>query len=833
MTTLINDLKYSVRMLRKKSGFTAIALVTLAIGIGANTIIFSVVDMLLFRPIQVTEPDRLVGNKIDFFHFLPYEAYVDIRENNQVFSELAAHDGGGGMATLVRNGLTETLLVSHVSANYFSMLGVAPLEGRLFQPLEERVEAEPTAVLTYQFWQEQGGDPNIMGDSLLLNGVPCRVIGVTPKGFKGPFSMGPDCWLSLGCSGRVNHRKHRKLSYPLMMRLTGRLRPGVSMLGAQTQLQSMINPLKTTFPKPGSKTGGTWTLYTLPRLFFGGQGSDHAILSGASLFFLGVSGMVLLIACLNLANMMIIQGTARHREIAIRIAIGGGRWRIIQQLLIEALVMALLGGVLGVALAFGGTRVLNAWVLAGGSTEIPRSAVSALCVRLEMRVLLATLGCCMIATVLFGLKPALRLSKRDVIGDLKDAGIGVIRSVRKRRRWVPRGMSVVSQITLSVVLVMGAGLFIRSALNVAYHDHGYSTRGKLYLKIDPGAAGYDQQRSIQIYRQLTDHLRALPQIAALSEAGGPSVGGNGDELMLREYVPGSENNHAGTLLAKRIDNKTVGVDYFDTLDISLLQGRVFTPLDSVPDAERVVIIDVQLAQKLRPLGSALGCLIQYGQRFASDPHRVIGVVSTVSEVTDSGEHPPFIYKPRAFNSLPGEIMIKLKPSVSEATFLNELPQEIRRIDPRLPIVSLESLIKHLRSHPTVWFTGLGARLAIIFGSMSLFLASLGVYAVKGYMVASRTPELGIRKALGATHWDVMCLVFREGLVLTMVGLVLGLLIGWGIARLISSLFYGVNALDPVSISITVALLGITTMIAGYIPARRAAKVDPMVALRYE
>jgi len=826
MTT---DLKYAIRMLLKRPGFTAIALITLALGIGANTIIFSVVDMLLFRPVHVKEPDRLVGNKLDFFYFLPYEAYVDIRENNQVFSEVAAHDGGAGVATLVKNQVTERIHVSYVSANYFALLGTTPLQGRFYFPQEEQKEAEPSAVLSYRFWQRQGADPNALGKQLLLNGVACCVIGVTPKGFSGPFTIGPDLWLSLGSAGQVN--RHGP-AYP-MMRMMGRLNPGVSMLAAQTQLQSMIPRLKNTFPKPGKKSGGTWQLYVLPRVFSGGEDSDRAILSGVSLFFLGVSGMVLLIACLNLANMFIIQGTARHRELAIRIAIGGGRWRIIQQLLVESLLTALLGGFLGVALAFGGTRLLNAWVLAGQSAEIPSAFVTALCVRLDPRVLLATLGCCMVATMLFGLKPALFLSKRDVISDLKDSGTAVIRSARKGRQWVPRGMSVVCQIALSVVLVMGAGLFVRSALNVGYHDHGYSALGKIHLQVDPLSAGYDQERCIQICRQLTDHLRSLPQVAALCLSGGQSVGGNGDERMLREYVPGSEDNNMGKHLARLINNKTVGVDYFNTLDIPLLQGRVFTPLDSVPDAERVVIIDTQIAQKLRPNGSALGCLIQYGQLGVSDPHRVVGVVARVSEIIDSGEHPPFIYKPRAFSSLPGVITIKVKPSVSDAAFLQSLPNEIRKIDPRLPILSLVTLSEHLNNHPTVWLTGLGARLAVIFGSMSLFLAALGVYAVKGHMVASRTPEIGIRKALGATHRDIMGLVFREGLTLTLVGLVIGLLLGWGVARLISSLFYGVNALDPVSILVTVLMLGMATMVAGYFPARRAARIDPMEALRYE
>jgi len=812
-------------MLRKKPGFTAIALITLAIGIGANTIMFSVVNVLLFHPLHVQEPDRLVGFNVDVLRRLPYEAYVDMRDNNPVFSDLVAHDWGPETATLVWGDITKRAHVMYVSSNYFSTLGVAPARGRIFLPEEERVGAGLVTVLSHRLWQRQGADPEIIGQRVSVNGTLFQVVGVTPESFTGAALIGPDLWLPLGSEGLVQHRSP---GYPLL-KLAGRLRPGLSVSAAQAQLQSLIPRLRKNFPK-ACKNHGALSLYPLPRVFPAGTEGERAYMSGASLFLMGVSAAVLLIACLNLANMLIVQGTARHREIAIRMAIGGGRWRIIRQLLIESLLLAVLGGVLGLILALWGTRILNAWVAVG---QIHLELASSLKTGLDLRVLVVTLGFCMIATVLFGLKPALRLSRRDVIADLKEPGCGVIRSARRTRRMLPRGLSVVCQIALSVVLVMGAALFTHNALNLAWLDHGFSLDGKLLIKVDPSAAGYDQARSVQVYEELTEHLRSMPGIQAVGVSGGRAVDTSRGDRLLREYLPGSEEERFGKRLAKVFNNKTVGMDYFEALDIPLLQGRSFHRLDTVPNAERVAIIDESLALKLRPNGNALGCLIQFGWRSVSPPHRVIGIIPNLRIVSDNKEDSPHIFRPCAADGVPGAIHIRVGQSESETAMVQRIPEVIRKVNPRLPVISVMTLTDSHRNNIFVWLAGLGARLSFAFGAMALFLASLGIYAVKGYMVASRTPEIGIRKALGATHRDIMGMVFREGLVVTIIGLMVGLLLGLGAARVVTGMLYGVNTIDPVSIAVTIALLGIASLLAGYFPARRAAKVDPMEALRYE
>ena len=850
MTTLWQDIRYSLRMLRKSPGFTAIALVTLAIGIGANTIMFSVVNVLLLRPTMVKEPDRLVECYTrNFLGGLPYTSYLDLRDNNQVFSDLVAF-GDMDEATLAQGNFTRRITYMHVSANYFSTLGVKPALGRSFLVEEEQPDAKAVAVLSYHLWKKRGSDSQILGKHLLLNGVFVQVVGVAPEGFMGTSVFGPDLWVSWGCYGRMKYswtesdpERLKRMQYPNGgVKLLGRLKPGLGRSAAQAQLQALIPGLREQYPKRCTN-GCMFSLERLSRLHPGsGEYVDNDqqrfYLFIVSLFLMGVSAVVLLIACLNLANMLIIQGTARHREIAIRMAIGGGRWRIIRQLFVESLILAFLGGTLGLVVAFWGTRILNAWVTSG---QFPVELATPLKTGLEMNVLAATLVFCMVAAVIFGLRPALRLSRRDVITDLKESGCSVLRSGPRARWFIPRGLSLVCQIALSVVLVMGAALFTHAALKTAWLNYGINLDDKLLVKVDPIAGGYDRLRSAQIYENLTEHLRTLPGIQniALSCSFPIGEGGRGGGLF-KEYEPGTEieepQESAGlpkAVLPFVYKSYVVGADYFKAMEIPLLRGRTFRRLDSVPDAEKVVIIDERLARKLRSDGNAIGCFIRYGTFYLSSPQRVVGIVPNLRTISDLEKELPCIYEPINPDRLPANIHIRMADNKSAAAFVHKLSEEIHRFDPSLPIVSVTTLEEFHRKNFMVWVTGLGAHLAFVFGAMALFLASLGIYAVKGYMVASRTPEFGIRKALGATHGNIMGMVFREGFILTIAGLIIGLLLGLGTARLVRSMLYGISPVDPLSIALAVILLGLTSLLASYIPARRAAKVDPMEALRYE
>jgi predicted permease len=831
MTTLWQDLRYAVRMLRKSPGFTAIALITLAIGIGANTIMFSVADLLVLRPVKVRKPEQLVCCGIRNFGSIPYSAYLTIRDGNPVFTDLMAQDEGMGHVTLTYEDVTMQAAAMFVSANYFSFLGVAPARGRGFLPEEEGQDASPVVVLSYRAWQRQGADPQIVGKYITINGARCQVVGIAPEGFTGAALIGPDLWLPPGSYLPVV-RLYRGLSRPSgatddwwnyseFRALVGRLKPGLSMSAAQAALQALAPRLEADYPRRWQRDCSLY-LYPSPRLATGAGDNERLMVAITSLVLMGVSATILIIACLNLANMLIVQGAGRHREITIRLALGSGRLRIIRQLLIESLLLALLGGVLGFLLAFWGTRVLNVWIAAAQVPEL-----RSLRTGLNVRILAATLGFCLIAAMLFGLRPALCLSRRDLVGEMKESGGAVLGPVRRRRG----GLSVLCQIALAVVLVMGATLFTRSALRLSRPDPRFNLDDKLVIQVDPLAAGYDRIRSAQVCEALADYLASLPGVEALGMSPRFSFGGGGP-FSIYECVPGQESDGSRRQLAPSAAVSDVGRDYFAALGIPLLQGRPFDRLDSAPDAEKVMIIDETLARKLRPDGNALGCFIQWGFFTEySEPCRVVGIVPNVRD-TEVKEIRAQAYKPAKPDQLCPYIYLHIADTGSAAVLTQRISEEIHKVDSRVPVLSVATLTQRHRDDPSVWLAGFGARLALAAGAAALFLAALGIYAIKGYMVASRTSEIGIRKALGATHKDIMGMVFREGLILTVVGLILGLLLGLGVAKVAASMLY-VSPVDPVSIVATMALLGAASLLAGYIPARRAAKVDPMVALRYE
>jgi len=844
MGTLWQDVRYGFRMLRKNPGFTAIALVTLAIGIGANTIMFSVVNTLLFRPLPIKDPDRLVRCEFDRLNIVPYAGYLYLRDNNPVFSDLIANGYFSGVPdTLVRDGSVMPVAALFVSANYLSALGVAPLHGRTFLPEEEVGGSEPVVVLSYRTWRRLGAEPGIVGQYVRINGTLCRIIGVAPKTFTGTAIVGPDVWLPLGTYGRVGkyfqERRERtpndQWHYPSLA-LVGRLKPGVSLSEAQARLQSLFPHLKQMHPRMHKETA-MFRLRPLPRLNAGAVDNDRATLGRISLGLMGVSGVVLLIACLNLANMIVVQGEGRHREIAIRAAIGGGRLRIVRQLLIESLLLAVFGGILAVVVALWGIRVLKLWAAMGQLPMQLREAIT--CgIALDVRVLAANLSFCLIATVLFGLKPALRLSGRDLCRDLKESGRGVLEATRRRRWFVSRGLSVLCQMALSVALVMTATLLARTALKAVRTEPGFGLDGKVVVSVEAFAGGYRVGQAKQACERLAERLKENPEIQAVGLSFKSPVDlGWWPWVSERvvEYAPGRADETPGSLLTKELHKYEVNGDYFEAMGIRLLQGRPFRRLDSAPDAEPVVIIDELLARKLRPDGSALGCLIQYGTDGLSSPRRVVGIVPNLRSAWGNGEVQPHVYEPLKAHHEPATIHLRARSTApgAEAALVRTIGERIRKLDPRLPVLAVASLADRHRNHPTVLFTRVVARLAVMFGAMALFLAGMGLYAVKSHMVASRTPEIGIRMALGATRRDILTLVLRQGAISTFVGLLVGTLLAIVMTRVIRSALQGISTIDLVSIIVTVVVLTATSLLATYIPARRALRVDPKAALQYE
>jgi predicted permease len=839
MGTLWQDVRYGFRMLAKAPGFTAIALTTLALGIGANTIMFGVVNGVLLRPINVQDPDRLVGcfvrGKGYSFGEFAYSSYLDARDNNSVFSDLMAYSLR--LAVLERGAVAKRGLTAFVSSNYFSSLGVAPLRGRAFRPEEEQPGSEPVVILSHRAWRRQGADPDIVGKEVRINGVPFQVVGVAPEGFTGVALAGPDFWMPLGVYGLLDGRPEPEAAdlsldqrYPGLM-LVGRLRGGVSMAVAQAHLDLLAAQLAQEAPERWKDR--TFHLDRLPRANMYPGPDDRGWLLPYALFLMGVSAVVLLIACLNLAGMYLVRGASRGREIAIRMANGASRARIVRQLLIESLLLAILGGVLGLGLAHTGAEILNASISALLASFI--EATLGLRVGLDIRVLLATLAFCGLATVLSGLRPALRLSRRPIFGDLKETRGGAARPTGASRRLVPAGFSAACQLALSVVLVMAAGLLVHSAIKAARATPGYDLAAKLVVEVDPRAAGYDRTQGRQVCESLARHLGSLPGVQAAGLSTSPLFELSPARSRISERGPTSDANAPADRDMGLVVPYRVGGDYFRSMGLPLLQGRHFTPAESAGRAP-VVIIDEPLARRLRPDGKALGCLISAG---GSGGLEVVGIVPGVRNSIFDEEPQPHIYVPfeynpdseaffvyihvRAANTAPGAV----------AALLQRIPPVIRGVDPRIPILSLRTLSDCYDNSPPMWLARMIAGLAVPFGAMALLLAALGVYGVKGYLVASRTPEIGIRMALGATRRSILALVLREGAALTLVGLSVGMVLAVGTARVMSSALCGVDPVDPMSIGATAVLFGTASLLASYLPARRAARIDPMVALRCE
>lgn len=823
MTTLWQDIRYGFRMLKKTPGFTAIALITLAIGLGANTIMFSISDLLLLSPRKVKDPKKLAYcaiQGVDQTSFR-YSEYLTLRDSGLAFSDLLAQIDFHDRGTLVRGGSAWRVLSTYVSANFFSILGVTPVQGRGFLPEEERPGGPPVAVLSYRCWQRLGGDLELIGEFVSLGGAACQIVGVAPEGFTG-VALEPnyDLWLSLG-SLRTVHKFYRsRPNREPSFYVVGRLKPGLDMPVAQAQLQSLFPEFKPECikGKPSSNPSFNLRLPGRGRIYDDYE-QDRQYHATISLILMIPSAFILVIACLNLANMLIVQGASRDREIAVRMAIGGGRWRIIRQLLVESGLLALLGGVLGILLAYCGLRILNVWVAA---KEI------GLQVGLNVRVLAATLGLGLIATLLFGLRPALLLSQRDIAGEMKASGGRVLGSFRKKRG----ALSVVGQIALAVALVLSATLLTRSLLEKARPDPRFCLADKLVVRIDPNAAGYDQARCVQACEALADHLASLPEVKAVGTSLGVFFGGGGYSG-IGEYRPGAEESASSRTIARNAASVDVGRDYFEAMEIPLLQGRRFDQYDHLPNAEKVAIIDESLARKLRPAGNALDCFVQSKYlNDHSDPYRVVGIVAHMPGIEDREVHAQ-MYTPIEANKWPPHLCLHIANQASADLPQQRILEEIHRFDPRLPVLPMATLAQKRYDHSSVWLARFGAHIGLAAGAAALFLAALGIYAIKGYMVAVRSSEIGIRMALGATQGSIIGMVLREGLLLTIVGLMVGLALGLAVAKVAARFLYGISPIDPVSIVVTVALLGAVSLLASYLPARRAAKIDPMEAIRYE
>ncbi|MEK6325691.1 MAG: ABC transporter permease [Acidobacteriota bacterium] len=814
MHTLFQDLRFGARMLAKKPGFTLIAVLTLALGIGANTAIFSVVNAVLLKPLPVTKPEELVTlYTSDFSGPLyggsSYPDYLDFRERAEVMEGLIAY--WGQSVILGTAGQSEEPLKAEiVTGNYFTVLGVKPVSGRAFLPEEDRTPGSHQVVLlSYGCWQRRfGGDPNLIGKPILLNNLSYAVIGIAPPSFTGVTRGVPtDIWLPMAMTPRIlpgddmlDNRGSRA------MWLMGRLKAGVSLAQARAHFSTLVQQQRAEYPQDWTNLQGEARVITLlPESQSRIPPLARAAALGVTGLVLAVVGLVLAVACANLASMLLARATTRRKEIAVRLALGATRRQLIQQLMIESLLFAGLGGALGLLIAWWSTDFISSFLPPLGLNLSPDAAV-----------LLFTLVVSLSTSLAFGLAPALQATKLDLVSALKDEG----NTIRYRRSRLRSGL-VVTQVAISVLLLIGAGLFLRSLMNADATDPGFNPKNLLLLTVE--VRDTQKANGIELYRQMIERLRALPSVRAVSLVDQPGLDFDGYR---RSVTIEGYQRHLGEDM--EIFSNVVGPRYFQTMETPLLRGRDFSEQDGA-GAPGVVIVNESLVRRYFPGQEALGKRLSLAG--AEGPFlEIIGIAR-------DGKYISLFEKPRPFFSLPflqhyqESSTLLVRTEDDPRPLLETARRELLALDRNLRIVNTNTMTEHLGF--ALMPLRIGSIAAAIFGILAMLLASLGVYGVVAYFVGLQTREIGVRLALGARRSDILKFVFRQGLSITLTGIALGLLASLALTRLLSSFLYGVSAMDLLTFVGVATLLAIVSLLACYVPARRASNVDPMIALRYE
>ena len=841
MNNLFQDLRFGVRTLGKTPGFTFIAVLVLALSIGGTSAMFTLINAIAFRPLAVKSPEQLVrlyskeqkpsGNYRSF----SYADLCEIRDQNSAFTDLTGF-------TMTMVGITEGELTGRsfaalVPANYFSTFGIPMKAGRVFLPEEEKPgSAIPVVIVSHAFWQKKGADPNLVGKSLRINSRNFQVVGITPEFFTGTSAMFSfDFWLPLGMYdqlGNVMDEKKEKLddrqNHCLM--LLGRLKPGLTMTSAQARLQPLAAEMARAHPDLNKDY--SLELGQSPRVSINTNPVNDPSAVTLTVLLMGMSGAVLLIACLNLANMLLARGAARRQEIAIRLSLGAGRARLVRQLLTEGLLLALLGGAGGLVLSDWTTRILVASIT-------PRLGMLSVVFdsRPDWRVLTCTFVFCLFSVLIFCLGPSLRLSRASVTNDLKEKVGDELRGKGGLSLFAPRNLLIIAQLALSLALLTAAGLFTHAAIKASNSNPGFTYDNKIIVETDGRLGGYDTAQAKRAYLELLERLRALPGVEAASLAylvpfssfsDGCTVEKPGESQSATKDKPAHERpSYAGFNI--------IATDYAKTLGLTLLRGRDFDAVEvSANSASRVAIVDEPLAAKLwngeNPVGRQI---MLWGKEPVLE---IVGVVAGVRDDLDDKVLKPHVYVPfgQDYRSAVN-LHLRLKPmgAAAESAMLGTVRQLIRSFDTHLAVISIQSFHQFHRDGILLWFKKTAARVFCIFGVLALFLAVVGMYGVKAYVVARRTREIGIRMALGATRDKVLWMVLKEGIILAAVGLSLGLLLALLVGLLLRSMIYEVQAIDPLTFISAPVCLAITTLLACYLPARRATKIQPMAALRYE
>ncbi len=853
MSTLVQDLRFATRLLAKSPGFTAVAVCTLALAIGVNSAVFSLVQSLLLRPLALEKPEEVVNvftarkDATRDYRQFSHPEFVALRENQDVFADVAALSFGLAGLSPEAGGDVRRSFVTIVSEEFFRVLGARPVAGRFFTAEESRPNARiPVIVLSHSFWQRLGGDPALVGRTLRVNDRPYTVIGIAPKNFSGiSAAFAPQAYLPMGVyaemSGAFSESELKDLNLPKLyaLNLVARLQPGLTIESAKPRLAGLEQRL--TALQPSDVPGVRELQITEPSKFsISTTPSDDGPIGLLGTLLVAMAGVVLLIASLNLANMLLARGAARAREMAVRLAVGATRWRIVRQLLVEGFVLALLGGTLGVALSYWSNDLLEK-SFNGIFSTFNIALTSSLTP--DTTALAATFLFCFVATVMFSLGPALKSAKADLVNDLKSQSGEAAVSGRWNRFFAGRHLLVMAQMTLSLVLLFAGGLFFRGALAAGNLDTGFEPRGAVVAEIDYSLLNTPNPEAANRQQRLLDRIRAYPGVksagfSTLIPYG--SITNMARIMPAHEAMPVTTDPNAPRPGAAGIFT-AISDGYLESIGVRLLQGRDFTASEARDKAApRVCILDEGIALKLFPQGDALGRRVKYTQAPADGSPAEMEVVGIVSkhrhEVTDSPEPRFRIYTPLAHNfSAGGYLMVRLQSMdyAASSAFVSTLRSELRAADPAAPILNISPYVDKKEQTITLWAVRLGAVLFGLFGAIALLLAVVGVYGVKAYAVERRTREIGIRMAIGADRGDIFALIMKQGVqqiaFSTALGLVLALLVG----QVLSGVLFQVKGWDPIALGASTLILAVATLLACFLPARRATRVSPTTALRAE
>jgi predicted permease len=848
---MIQDFRFAFRQLIKTPGFTIIAVLTLALAIGVNSAVFSLINGVVLRPIVRVRPAEVVNvftarqnaNR-DYRQFSHAEFQV-LRESTDVFSDAAAVNFA--LAGIGRDEGMRRSFAFLTSENFFSLMGVEPALGRFYNAAECRPNANvPVVVVSHAFWKRMGGRPDFVGSTLQVNGQAFTVIGVSPEGFSGISALiAPDVWLPLGVYSQLSSAfsdstdlQDLALPKTYALNVVARLHSGLTIESAKSRL-SVIAQRLTAIQPPDSAGARELQIQTPSRFSISTTPQDDGPVALIGALLMGMAGAVLLIASLNLANMLLARGTARAKEIALRLALGASRWRIVRQLLSEGLLLALAGGTLGLLLSIWSNGALIR-SLGGLFSSMNFSIVVNM--QPDATVLAITFLFCLFATMLFSLGPALKASNADLVNDLKQQAGEPAHIGRFNRFFAPRHLLVMAQIALSLMLLFSAGLFLRGALAAGNVALGFEPAGGIVTEMDFTLSKADAAQAKRLMFAAIDRARSLPGVRAAALGTMVPYGNftNSRRVMPANEAPAVRTDPnapdpgAGGLFT------AITPGYFDAIGVHLLRGRDFTVTEADnKDSPRVAIIDEKMATKLFPNGDALGQRIRYTQAPADGSPAEMEVIGIVNwhrhEVqNESPQRRIFVPLAQGYN---GNVYFHVRLTSTDrravAAMIPTLRQALREVDSNLPILTITPFTDLLEKSVGLWIVRLGAVLFGVFGGIALLLAVVGVYGVKSYAVARRTREIGIRMALGAHPRDIFGLIMKQGALQTGFALGIGLLLALAAGRLLAQILYEVSPADPAALLTSSVMLSAAALLACYLPARRATKVSPMTALRTE